>query len=1272
MHSLEILLPTSTIYDYLEDRIQNPADSYIKIVEIVEADEQEKINREIGQRRTRLGAKIDQVIQDVKREIFAESKLSVLYNNIIEWSPSDETRRHYEEKLLQHTYDTLTLLEVSKKKEKREQVYKLAQGLVILKHPFALAWKIVLEWKDVGEIEEFEYGLLREYIDFFPEDGLSMVLKGYLETEISPFPKIAKIHEESIEDMDDMAPMTAEDRLLLMMEGMDIGPSSILSHRLMGDYFTHLGEYESAATIARQGQTQIGVESRISGLSFSNSVDAINITLATALVHHQAPRHHPEARSLFDKTLQRKPVQPSALIGIGLILEEQEDYGGAVAYFEQALKRSSDPSIKAEAAWCKALKNDRQSGLSELEDCLLEMQGSDAKTRKLRAQTLYRIGICIWEENSSKKMRKDRSGAYARFISSLQADTNFAPAYTSLGIYYADYAKDEDRARKCFHKAFELSASEVHAAERLAKSFAQTGEWDIVEAVVQRVIESGKARPAPGLKKDGLGWPFIALGVVQLNRQDYVNSAISFQSALRSSPNNYHSWVGLGESYHNSGRYIAAIRAFNQAQNILNGSGDEKSDNGWFCQYMLANVNRELGEYEIAIEKYREVLALRPVEFGVSMALLQTYVEGAWQSIERGLFGRAIGLAIDAIDIAQQIARDRKDTFNLWKGVGDACSIFSVVQNSLGDFPVGKVQTMLEDGVEADEYDVLAEYDGVGKDYIQTCVVRPDGHSTLTLALYAAILAHKRSIHTCTKNIHARAVAWYNLGWAEYRVHICDVDGARSTPNHKSLKFLKSSIQCFKRAIELEASNSEFWNALGIVTTKVNPKVSQHSFIRSLHINERSARVWTNLGAFYLMQDDYELANQAFARAQSTDPDYAHAWLGQGLLAAIFGETKDANTLFAHAFEIAESFSAITTQEYALSAFRHVQSLSSSTDVIDVLQPQFALHQLLCHKPSELGFRHLSFLFAEQIGDFSSAVSSLNMICSVLETEYESSESPSILTRFSQAKADISRIQLAMHDFTSATENAETALDLSADEDSQSESRKKLRLSANLTAGLANYHQGFMDSAIDMFRNALQETQGDPDIVCLLVRVLWTKGGLHERAVARAQLHDCKEKFPSHFDATALSCIVAILDDDHTTIKTFLPDLQELRTRDNLSARRKHLISQLLCVIATMYHEGKDPDISLLAEASTSVMLAPSQQHGWTQMAEISGGVYPAEMALLTTIKAVPPGGSLEAKDLCKAYVGTYRVDDAQRAIMVAPWMHEGWQAISEIIKNEQ
>lgn len=1264
-HSLQVYLPTGPLYDYLEGRVPQPALTYAKIAELTEAEEKERINTEIGQRRTRLGAKIDQVTADVRREVLETSQLEALYGAVVDWTHDDEIRRQFEEKLLQRAYDTLIVLPAPKKAQKREQVTKLAEGLVILKHPFLLAWQIKLEWDDVEEIKEIDVGLLREFIALFPDEGLSKVLRGYLESDVSPFPHHQVDADIKVENNEDPGPMTAEDRLILMSEGIEESSSSTLSHRIMGQYYLYLEEHESAAATARQGRDCIQIELNRSGFKFECNLDAISMILATALVQFQAPRHHPEARELFESILRRKPTETSALLGIGLILEEQEDYTGAVDFLGRALKRSTDPKIRAEAAWCKALNGDDNTSLHELEACLPEMEGSDARTKSLRSQTLYRIGMCIWHQDKSSTARKSRDGAYARFLASLQADLNYAPAYTSLGIYYADYAKDRKRARKCFQKAFELSSSEVEAAERLAKSFAKSDEWDLVEVVAQRVIDSGRVKPAPGSKKKAVSWPFAALGVVQLNHQEHAKSIVSFQSALRISPADYHCWIGLGESYHNSGRYVAATKAFEQAQRLESSSEDDSVKDNWFSKYMLANVKRELGDYDEAIAGYQAVLKTRPTEFGVLVALLQSLVEGAWRNVELGFFGRAADAAREAIGVAQNIVKTHSEAFNLWKAVGDACSIFTYVQAYASRLPLEELQSLLEGDIALNVYDILVELDGTGQDALHSLKKAESNTAYVALAIRGSLLAQKRAIHASANDTHARSVAWYNLGWTEYRAQLCGSEEKPSLSKKNLHRHLKAAVQCFKRAIELEARNAEFWNSLGIVTAELNPKVAQHAFVRSLYLNDKSARVWTNLATLYLVEGDKMLANEAYNRAQSTDPDYAQAWVGQGLLATQLENANEARTLFAHAFEIANSSSTMIKRHYAMSTFDHLLSSPPSMNVSDALQPLFALHQLHSQVATDLAFQHLSSLFAERIGDYADTISKLEILASRLEAEYESSESPVILMRFAQAKSDLARAQLAERSFEAAVENAETALSLSEEEHVENEAMRKIRLSAHMTAGLGYYYRGAMEQAVGMFRTALEETRGNPDIVCLLAKMLWAKGGEEERNVAREQLFDCIENHPSHIDAIMLLGAIAVIDNDEDTVEAVNADLHSLRTRDDLDTQQQSRVGQLLTAISILFPGKEGEDSSELSEATTAVMLAPSKPHGWSQVADLSEDVYPAEMAVITAAKAAPPGGTLGAGSLSKAHAGTGRPDEAQRAIMIAPWLTQGWEALT-------
>ena len=1262
--ALELILPGSNLYDYLEDRVPHPSVTYPKVIEIVEAEESKRINTLIGERKTRIGARIGQVTDEVKREVFRASNLEGLYQTVIDWSYDDDLRRMYEERLLQRAYDTLAVLLPKDKSTKRAQVQKLSQGMVILKRPFALAWKVLLEWQDAEEIKNLEQFRLQEYVEIFPDDGLAKIIQGFLDSEASPFPhpKEGTRANEETEEQDE--PVTAEERLLSMTEGLEQSSRALLSQRLMSIYFLYLEEYANAVECSQKALDLLRIEQNISGLELPDSSDGISLTLATALIHHQSPRNHAKAHTLFKNILNRKPANSAALIGTGLILEEEEEFQSAFEFLSRALASSSDAKVTSEAAWCQALTGNYSAAIDTLKDCLSKLESTEAPNKILKSEVQYRIGQCMWNLESSREARKSRSGAYAYFLASLQSNLSFAPAYTALGVYYADYAKDKSRARKCFQKAFELSPAEVVAAERLARNFADVGDLDLVEIVSQRVIDSERARPPPGSKRKGLSWPFAALGVCQLNRQAYADGIVSFQAALRISSEDIHAWVGLGESYHNSGRFIAATKAFEQAQRLQDIT--DQHEDLWFSRYMLANVKRELGNFEDAAESYDRILLERPKEYGISIALLQTHVESAWQSIESGLFGRASQSCLKALDVATTVIKLRSSPFNLWKALGDTCSIFFWIDSYAEIFPVQKVKALLEWESKPETWNTLADIDGIGEAELHSL----SSSDSITALITAALLAQKRAVYNCAGDLHAQAVAWYNLGWTEYRA-----GALRKTDGSKASQYFKAAVRCFKRAIELEAGNSEFWNSLGIVTTQLNPKVAQHSFVRSLHLNDRSATTWTNLGTLYLLQNDIHLANEAFTRGQSTDPEYAHAWLGQGVLALMLGEAEEAQSLFTQAFEISTASSVISKKLYSISSFDQILLSTHSSQIIDVLQPLFALHQLRSQRSDAVVFEHLSALFAERIGEHGEPISSLGKICTSLEAEYEESESLQSLARFAQAKADLGRAQLAASDFTEAIQNAETALDLSSEEESGApdpSARIRYRLSAHLTCGLGYSAQGNMDEAITMFRTALEESEGSPDIVCVLAQVLWAKGGEEERSVVREQLFGCMEKHPDHASAIYLLAVIAIMDGDSETLEVVAADLQNLRIRDDLDEPQKLKIDHLLAAVARLDSASVTTDDSSaitqteISEAATSIMLAPSATHGWSQLANLATreDSLPAEMGLLMARSAVPPRGILDAEALAKAYAATDIAADGQRAVMIAPWLPTGWRTL--------
>ena len=296
--ALHILLPGSPLFDYLDGLIPRPDKVYLELSEMIEVEEKERINKEIANRRSRLGSVLGQVTTDVRREVWGASPLEELYQNTLNWSDDEALRRVVDCKLLQHAYNKLLVFPKETKLQQRLKVENWARGLVVLKYPFELAWRTVIEWKDCENIGDHDISLLREYIELFPSSGLAISLKAFLDSEISPFPAIPANEKDKEKEKKGKAKPTppaekepeqdkkfeeerekekegkeaeegdsSDRRLDAMIDGVEKSPNSVLCHRILSEYYLLLEEYENAVDISRGGIKFVTGESQRTGLA---------------------------------------------------------------------------------------------------------------------------------------------------------------------------------------------------------------------------------------------------------------------------------------------------------------------------------------------------------------------------------------------------------------------------------------------------------------------------------------------------------------------------------------------------------------------------------------------------------------------------------------------------------------------------------------------------------------------------------------------------------------------------------------------------------------------------------------------------------------------------------------------------------------------------------------------------------------------------------------------------------------------------------------------
>ncbi|EEB87442.1 hypothetical protein MPER_15202, partial [Moniliophthora perniciosa FA553] len=185
------------------------------------------------------------------------------------------------------------------------------------------------------------------------------------------------------------------------------------------------------------------------------------VILASSCVHLFPPKHHQRASTLIDEILQVSPNNISGLMGRGYILEQEKKWKEASEMFKLVTRLLPDDPFdglraREEYAWCISQTGDLRSGTSHLKEvlnALNEIEGSEQDC----ARCHWRLGRCHWDLGG-----EERGEAYKCFIAALKCDSAYAPAFTSLGIYYIEQASPPDptRASKCFQKAFELDPRE--------------------------------------------------------------------------------------------------------------------------------------------------------------------------------------------------------------------------------------------------------------------------------------------------------------------------------------------------------------------------------------------------------------------------------------------------------------------------------------------------------------------------------------------------------------------------------------------------------------------------------------------------------------------------------------------------------------------------------------------------------------------------------------------------------------------------------------------
>lgn len=899
---LKLNLPDSPVYGFMHGRLTPEEIVLAKLAALAKTDLDKKLSKITAHARTSISMTHEKVLSE-RRAAYKQSELAQWYRRILAVSDDDTTRRKTEADLIRLLLDEAKASEPAQKQQYVAEIRELVGGAVLFQPVEPLPYVIYWEWADLAQYSDLDLEIVHRFIEHFPDDGLALSLAAFLNSALSPFPA----------EEDGAAQWTHQEIAAQFAEATKRAKGSVLAMRLYADSSLMNGEWEQAVQLANEARRLLAQMEKETGISLPNTERHLALILGTANVYYQAPRHFAAAQALFDQVLATgsdDDLHVKATVGQALVQIEQGRLEEAQKSLEAVVAAHPDMISAVNAlASCELERENFERARELLNAGLAQLQGNSPYELGVRAQMKWRIGYAYWQEGNAQQ-------AFDMFVATLQESPSYAPAFTYLGLVY-DGQGDWTRAQKCFYMALEIDGGEAIAAEKLATKFADAGEWDLVEIVAARLLESERG--------DIPAWPYRALGIVALAASNYSGAVKYFQHCLRLAPDDANSWVGLGEAYTHSGRYVSANKALNKALDL--------DPSSFSALYMLSLAQGETLQFSEAVQSLKKAMSLAPASSALVGALVNNHIKASNYFLATYRLGDAVDHAKDALAAAADALQIDPTSATMWNGVALACS---VVLSAQGHFDRIEPRMLAQ---------IALALDAPAPDSVESLMV-------LALEQAAEVAGPTRG---------GKAAACYNLATAHHRT------SRRS-----------AAIEQLKRALTLEPHNASFWNLYGVVIAEVNPRVAQHCFVRSLSLNGRSASAWANLGLLYLSQSDLSLASEAFDRALTVDAEAETAWLGQAVLEFIQGARGPSHVagLFEHAYLVSPGQSQVSKLLFGLATFKEASASEAKPGGNGI----GALEQLLRLNPSLEQALLLMGLLLERSGDFEEAIARLTKL----------------------------------------------------------------------------------------------------------------------------------------------------------------------------------------------------------------------------------------------------------------------------------------------------
>ncbi|SCU97572.1 LAME_0F20120g1_1 [Lachancea meyersii CBS 8951] len=1265
---LRHMRPGTPTAEILSRHLIPPQEALQGLLNIVRADEQQKVSKLVSRERLKISANqpdYDLKVNSIAWEVYQDSEVDELYQQLINITDDDQQRRDNEAKWLEYRLKVLKSMPTNMKHLFFMKVKGMVEDMVVVNHDFLLAWQLYFEWQDYSNLNAIDVNVISKFMKKFPKEPLAAVLYAWVCSELSTYnskefyertfqeettsgaasasnailldvvdDEVDEFERQRLQDLVDPGleensyGLSEEEVLLSLTENVKKTQQSILAHRIVSHYYLSFHEYESALQYVKAGTVLCAHNVKGLGAHLSNSKKELTLDLATTYTYFEAPKNHSTALALFDKLLSEDSDNVNAKMGKGLIFIERQKWEEAFALLKAVSERFPDNyEVLSELGWSELNLGKLDLAIEKFKYILNNVEGSDLKVLEFRSLNHWRIAKAYINKNmedAGKEMSSDNIKlAFRQLVQSVKVSENFAPGYSTLGEIYSGNYKDPTRAFKCYFRAFELDPSDLTAAKYMCEKYCDLSDWTLAALIAERVIKAGKSKRA----LQNVNWPYRVLGISCLERQSEEESIEWFQSALRVNASDLESWIGLGQAYYSCGRVEASLKVFEKALEIDSGNPH--------ALYFKALSSSKMGEYEESLEILRSLTSTRPTEESYQVSFVETWIEHSTILHSQGFLTQSAATAADVIrHIEMIITKICHENQAVWLALSKALRMFCLVQSQIHLLPLESLVNIF-DNLEPKNTEDVDQIDGV----LYASLLSDLDQDNVLIAAKFLILSVKYSLASsgyAKLSRTVRASLWYNLGIVELMSFLI----------LKSNAYRDAAIASFKKSIDFQSNTAEAWVGFGIASIDLNVRVAQHCFIKASALAPRDTSVWYDMAVLALKYNDVEFAKDVLMKSQSIAPQDSTPWLGLALAAEKSGLTGESTRLFAHSFVLSNGKSTAAQLLYAKSVLR--MRVGSDDDERDLGPCQelsavaYGLDEYLKKNPDDKFALQCAILTLERLHHFGEAQKLSERLLDILERRFEKAQNDSELFNFAVVKSQMARVYLGSKAYDSAIESADLAQGILSDRDD--ERARKSVISNYAVMGLAHFFLDNFDQALEHFTSILQQSSDCKQLVIMIAKVLYNVDSEETRDVALKELLDFVDVHGPDLMVTLTISAISVLESRPDELKTILSELKGLSLQTLILDKHRDIALLIDRVNERMSSKTDSAD-----NWRMTAFFFPNDPNSWQALDK------------KVRLRVSTDGqNKISARRMSSYYCALGNVSKIQRGLFICPWNTEG------------